>query len=97
MPIDATTWKELFEAVYEINSAPSHADFGESVVAGMSRLIRTELAVFQVLDRATGRIMTRMAPQDPSTSEKVLYYSSHSEEMPSSPTSPAPRTGGLGG
>lgn len=82
MPIDSNTWRELFEAVYEINSADNHADFGAAVVAGMIRLIRAELSVFQVLDRATGRIMTRMAPADPFTPEEIAYYSTHSEEMP---------------
>jgi DNA-binding CsgD family transcriptional regulator len=85
MPIDSQTWRELFDAVYEINSAANHADFGAAVVAAMSRLIRADLAVFQLLDRGAGRIMTRMVPEDPFTTEEVGYYSTHSDEMPMVP------------
>lgn len=82
MPIDPNTWRELFDAVYEMNSAANHADFAASVVAGMIRLIRSDVSVFQVLDRTAGRIVTRMAPSDCFTPEEVAYYSTHSEEMP---------------
>jgi DNA-binding CsgD family transcriptional regulator len=82
MPIDPQTWRELLEAVYEMNSAETHADFAAAVVAGMSRLITAEVAVFQVLDRVKGQIMTRMAPADPFTPEEVAYYSAHSGDMP---------------
>jgi DNA-binding CsgD family transcriptional regulator len=82
MPIAPSTWRELFEAVFEINSAKNHADFAAAVVTGMQRLIATEIAVFQVLDRDAQRILTRMAPEDPFTPEEVAYYTAHSEEMP---------------
>jgi DNA-binding CsgD family transcriptional regulator len=79
--IDPKTWRELFEAVYEMNSAGTYEDFG-AVVAGLSRLIVAEVTVFQVLDRTTQRIMTRMSPSDPFTAEEIAYYTTHSGEMP---------------
>lgn len=82
MPSDPQTWRELFEAAYKINSAKNHADFGVAVVAGMRRLIKAEITVFQVLDRDHQRILTRMAPDDPFTPEEVVYYTTHSDEMP---------------
>lgn len=82
MTIDPQTWRELFEAVYEMNSAESHVDFAEAVVVGMTRLIDAEVSVFQVLDRDSGRIMTRMAPGNPFTPGEVAYYSAHSGDMP---------------
>ncbi len=82
MPIAPQTWRELFEAVYEMNSAGNHTAFADAVVAGMIRLIRAEVAIFQVLDRTTGRIVTRMTPANPFTPEEIAYYTTHSEEMP---------------
>ncbi len=82
MAINPKTWKELFEAVYEMNSAENHADFGTAVVAGLNRLIVADVTVFQVLDRASQRIMTRMSPAEPFTAGEIAYYTSHSEEMP---------------
>lgn len=82
MPIDPKTWRELFEAVYEIHSAKDHADFAAAVVAGMRRLITAEVAVFQVLDRDNRRILTRMSPENPFTPEEIAYYTAHSDEMP---------------
>jgi DNA-binding CsgD family transcriptional regulator len=85
MPIDPETWRELFEAVYEINSAKNHADFASAAVAAMRRLITADVTVFQVLDRTAERILTRMAPEDPFTPAEVAYYTSHSDEMPMVP------------
>lgn len=82
MPIDPKTWRELFEAVYEIHSAKNHADFASAVVVGMQRLITADVTVFQVLDRENERILTRMAPEEPFTPEEVAYYTAHSDEMP---------------
>ena len=82
MAITPKTWRALFEAVYEMNSATDHADFGTSVVAAMMRLVRADVSVFQVLDRASTRIMTRMEPPEPFTQEEIAYYTVHSEEMP---------------
>lgn len=82
MPIDPQTWPKLFDAVYEINAAKDHADFAAAVVAGMIRLIPADVVTFQVLDRGTGRILTRMAPADPYTPEEVGYYVANSEKHP---------------
>ncbi len=79
---DPGTWRALFDAVYEMNSAATHADFGAAVVAAMLRLIQADLSVFQVLDRKSGRIMTRMAPADPFTPDEIAYYTANPEEMP---------------
>jgi len=80
--MEPKTWRELFDAVYEMNSATNHADFAASVVAGMSRLIESDVVHFQVLDRASGRILTRMRPPDVSTPEEIAYYTAHSGEHP---------------
>jgi DNA-binding CsgD family transcriptional regulator len=82
MSIEPQTWRELFEAVYEINSAKNHSDFAAAVVAGMIRLIPAEVSVFQLLDRGNQRILTRMSPEDPFTPEEIAYYTAHSDEMP---------------
>lgn len=82
MPMDAQVWPGLFEAVYEMNSATTHADFASAVVAGMIRLIPADVAVFQILNPATGQILTRMAPVDPYTPEEVAYYSANSHQHP---------------
>jgi DNA-binding CsgD family transcriptional regulator len=82
MPIQPDVWPQLFEAVYEINSATTHADFASAVVAGMSQLIPSDVAVFQILNRATGQILTRMAPSDPYTPEEVGWYSANSDQHP---------------
>jgi DNA-binding CsgD family transcriptional regulator len=82
MPIDPKTWRELFEAVYEINSAKDHADFATSVVAGMRKLITADLTVFQVFDRAGGRLVTQMFPGNPYTEEELAYYRAHTGENP---------------
>lgn len=82
MPIDPQIWPQLLEAVYEMNSATSHADFASPVTAGMIRLIPADVATFQVLDRSAGRILTRMAPADPYTPEKVAYYVANSDKHP---------------
>ena len=82
MPIDARVWPTLLEAVYEMNSATTHADFASAVVTGMIRLIPADVAVFQILNPATGQILTRMAPADPYTPEEVAYYSANSAQHP---------------
>lgn len=82
MPIDAQAWPQLLEAVYEMNSATTHADFGSAVVAGMIRLIPADVAVFQILNPATEQILTRMAPDDPYTPEEVAYYAANSDRHP---------------
>ncbi len=82
MLIEPRTWRELFEAVLQINAAKSGGDFAASVVAGMRRLIAADVTVFQVFDRVRGRIITEADPPDPFTAEEVAYYTAHSEEFP---------------
>ena len=82
MLIEPRTWQELFEAVLRINAAKSRGDFAASVVAGMRRLIEADVTVFQVFDRARGRIITETSPPEPFTTAEVAYYTSHSEEFP---------------
>lgn len=76
------TWRELFDAVYEMNSADNHADFATAVVAGLNRLIIADVTVFQVFDRTKQRLMTRMSPSEPFTRDEIAYYTSHSGDMP---------------
>ncbi|MFM9861043.1 LuxR C-terminal-related transcriptional regulator [Pseudoxanthobacter sp. M-2] len=82
MLIEPRTWQELFEAVLRINAARTRGDFAASVVAGMRRLIEADVTVFQVFDRARGRIITETSPPEPFTAEEVAYYTSHSDEFP---------------
>lgn len=81
MAIAPQTWRELLEAVYEINSATNHGDFATAVVAGMRKLIAADVTVFQVLDRERERIKTQMHPPEPFTAEEVAYYTTHPEEF----------------
>lgn len=82
MSIDQTTWQQLLGAIYEINSAPSHSSFSEAVVAGLSRVITADVAVFHVLDPKTQRILTHMSPSAPYTEEEIAYYIAHPGEHP---------------
>ncbi len=75
-------WSELFEAVYEMNSATSHKDFAKSVVAGMRKLIVADVVVYQVMDREREKLMTQMFPPEPFTDEEIAYYIACTEEMP---------------
>ena len=82
MRIDQPIWQKLLDAIYGMNSADGQSSFGEAVVAGLSRIVRADVTVFQVLDREAGRIMTHMSPPAPFTAEEIGYYATHSEEHP---------------
>lgn len=82
MPIDPNTWRQLLGAIYEINSAASHASFSEAVVEGLSRVITADVTVFHVLDPKVQRILTHMVPPAPYTVEEVAYYTAHPGEHP---------------
>jgi len=82
MLTDPRVWRELFGAVYEINSARTHGDFAASVVAGLERLIVADVVVLQLFDRAKRRLMTRMNPSDSFTRDEVSYYTAHPNEFP---------------
>jgi DNA-binding CsgD family transcriptional regulator len=82
VPIDPKIWGELLDAVYRMNAAQSRDDFAASVVAGMQRLVVADVTVFQVFDRAGGRLVTKMAPPEPFTAAEIAYYTGHSGEFP---------------
>lgn len=82
MPVDLNIWRRLLETLYSINSADDHSSFGEVVVAGLSRLIVADVAVFHVLDTATQRIVTHMMPPAPYTEQEIAYYCTHPDAHP---------------
>ncbi|MEO8206790.1 MAG: LuxR C-terminal-related transcriptional regulator, partial [Chthoniobacterales bacterium] len=74
--------RSLFDAIYEMNAATNHADFFSAVVAGLTRLIRTDICVLQAFDRTHGRIRLKMNPEQPFTPEEIDYYMAHPNDMP---------------
>lgn len=80
--LNPRAWRELFNAVYEVNRALDHADFGTAVVAAMARLVEADAGTFHAVNRDTGQSMLRMIPEDVFTPDEVAYYFSHPEEMP---------------
>lgn len=75
-------WRQLLDTVFEINSAPSHATFGGTVVAGLSKIIEADVIVFHALDTRTQRILTQMSPPSPYTEKEISYYTAHPEQHP---------------
>lgn len=65
-----------------MNAAGNHTDFASAVVTGLWRLIEADVAVFQIFDRMTKRILVRSWPQDVFSPEEIAYYTAHSDEMP---------------
>ncbi len=82
MPTPNHLPRKLFDAVFEMNSANTHADFISAVAAGLSRLIPADLCVVHVLDRKHQRLIDRTLPEDPYTEEEVAYYRANSEQNP---------------
>lgn len=82
MAISPTTWRQLLDTVHEMNSADGHASFSETVVAGLSRMIASDVAIFHVLDPKTQRILTHMSPPTPYTAEEIAYYAAHPDAHP---------------
>lgn len=80
--IDPGAWGELFAAVYRMNAARSRDDFAAAFVAGMRRLVTADVTVFQVFDRAGGRLVTRMDPPEPFTPGEIAYYTANAGEFP---------------
>lgn len=76
-PIPSATWRPLFDAVYEINTARDHADFLSAVVKGMSRLIPADLCLVHVLDRKTQKIVIRTIPENPYTADEIAFYAAN--------------------
>ena len=82
MAINRKQWRQLLDAIFVMNSADNYSSFGEAVVVGLSRLVRADVTIFQVLDRKAQRIVTHMSPPMPYTAGEVAYYATHSEEHP---------------
>ena len=80
--INPRQWLPLFDAVYEMNSAVGYADFLDSVVIGLRRLIPADFTFIQLLDRRRKKIAYRIAPCNPYTLEEVRYYVEHAHEDP---------------
>lgn len=64
----------MFDAVYEINAAASHADFVTAVSAGLTRLIAADVCVVQFLDRTHDHLRFKSIPEHPFTPAEVAYY-----------------------
>ena len=80
--INPRQWLPLFDAVYEMNSAVGYADFLDSVVIGLRRLIPADFTFIQLLDRRRKKIAYRIAPCNPYTPEEMRYYVKHAHEDP---------------
>ena len=82
MPIAPETWRKLFDAVYEINTARDHADFLSAASAGVARLIPADHHNVHVLDRATGRLAFVMLPAVLFNETEIAYHKAHSQNHP---------------
>jgi DNA-binding CsgD family transcriptional regulator len=82
MQIDPKTWRKLFDAVYEINTAADHADFLSSAVAGISRLIPAEHYNVHILDCPTGRLTFAMLPDVLFNEDEIAYHKANSQDHP---------------
>lgn len=82
MPINSNLLQRLLDTIHEMNSADGHASFSETVVAGLSRMITADVAVFHVLDPKAQRILTHMVPPAPYTEAEIAYYTAHPGEHP---------------
>ncbi len=82
MPIASNIWQQLLNTVLEMNSAGCRMAFSETVVTGLSRMIKADVIVFHVLDTKSQRILTHMLPPSPYTGEEVAYYTAHPGEHP---------------
>jgi DNA-binding CsgD family transcriptional regulator len=80
--IDSRHWRPLFDAVYEMNTAKDHADFSSAVIAGMERLIPSDLCIMHVLDRRTGQITAAMSKPNPHTEAELQYYAENPHQNP---------------
>lgn len=74
--------RRLFDAIYEMNAANTHADFISAVVTGLARLIRSDVCGIHVLDRQRQRLIEKMFPGNPYTDEEVNRYKAHPEDNP---------------
>lgn len=82
MPIDPKTWRRLFDAVYEINTAQDHADFLSAAAAGVSRLVHADHHNVHLLDRASGRLAFAMLPAVLFNEAEIAWHKAHSQDHP---------------
>ncbi len=80
--IDPRSWRPLFDAVYEMNTAKDHADFSSAVMAAMDRLVPADLCIMHVLDRRTGQITAAMSKPNPHNEAELRYYSENPQQNP---------------
>jgi len=80
--IDPRSWRPLFDAVYEMNTAKDHADFSSAVIAAMDRLIPSDLCIMSVLDRRNGQIAAAMSKPNPHDEAEMRYYSENPRQNP---------------
>jgi DNA-binding CsgD family transcriptional regulator len=80
--INPRSWRPLFDAVYEMNTAKDHADFSSAVMAAMERLVPADLCIMHVLDRRTGQITAAMSKPNPHNEAELRYYSENPHQNP---------------
>jgi DNA-binding CsgD family transcriptional regulator len=80
--INPRSWRPLFDAVYEMNTAKDHADFSSAVMAAMERLVPADLCIMHVLDRRTGQITAAMSKPNPHNEAELQYYSENPHQNP---------------
>ncbi len=80
--IDSRSWRPLFDAVYEMNTAKDHADFSSAVIAAMDRLIPSDLCIMSALDRRSGQIAAAMSKPNPHNEAELRYYSENPRQNP---------------
>lgn len=80
--VDPKSWRPLFDAVYEMNTAKDHADFSSAVIAAMDRLIPSDLCIMSVLDRRSGQIAAAMSKPNPHDDAEMRYYSENPGQNP---------------
>ncbi|HVU25246.1 MAG TPA: helix-turn-helix domain-containing protein [Opitutus sp.] len=80
--IDPRLWRPLFDAVYEMNTAPDHGSLLSAVAAGIARLIPADHYNVHALDRSANRLAFAMLPSVPFTPGEIAYYQAHSSDHP---------------
>lgn len=75
-------YRQLLDAILEMNSAGDGESFGAAVVSGVTRFIQADVAVFQALHLSMKRIATHMSPEGFFTEEEIAFYTAHSSEHP---------------
>jgi DNA-binding CsgD family transcriptional regulator len=74
--------QQLLDAIFKINAADNTLSFSEAAVGGVTRLIASDVAVFQALDLRSQRIVTHMTPPGCFTEKELAYYTEHARDHP---------------